>query len=485
MTDPLKESYPIDNIHEYASQIKRLTGDIALSNHSAHQQELANEDPQNLGNESPHERYLSDLHKKMGVLHPADLAYILEALPLADRKIAWDGVKIDCKGKILIASSEVIRETLLANMSSDELREAAKQLNCNEIASLSIYFQQAEMRDIFKSLTIEGREQLRAAMSYSRDSVGAHMEFNVVTIRKESTVESVLRFLRRQNNLPDNIDQLFIVDRDNIFIGVLPLSKLLVSEPEVNVSTLMHANSLSFCSDDKVQQASQLFERYHLVSVPVLDEDNKLLGRLTVNAVNDFTHNKSEMNCLNLVGLHGEEDIFDSVWKSVKNRWLWLSLNLCIAFFASRVISGYEDTIEKLVALAALMPIVVIVSVHSGNQTVCIISRSLARGQKHDGVIQRLLLKELVISLLNGLVWGGIAGGFAYLLYASALLGIVIASAMLLNLFLATLIGMFIPLALNKLGRDPHVGSNFWLAAFTTSSGFFIFLWLANIFLVN
>jgi magnesium transporter len=216
----------------------------------------------------------------------------------------------------------------------------------------------------------------------------------------------------------------------------------------------------------------------------VVDEDGKLLGRVPVNAVVDFIRSESESDVLNLAGLREEEDIFASVWKSAKNRWLWLALNLCTAFFASRVIGGFEETIAQFVALAALMPIVAGIAGNSGNQTITIIIRSLALGQINPGNARRLLFKELAISLLNGLVWGGIAGGFAYLLYKSVPLGLVMTGAMLLNLLLGALVGMLIPLTMQRFGRDPAIGSSVLLTAITDSGGFFIFLGLATIFLI-
>ena len=426
----------------------------------------------------------SELHAKLKTLHPADLAYILEALPLEQRQHVWELIKAEHDGEILLEVSDAVRESLIATMSRDELREAAEQLDTDEIADLAPDLPQAVMRDVFKSLSIAEREQLRAAMSYSADSVGALMDFDMITIREDVTLDVVLRYLHRFDDLPDHTDQLFIVNRDEIFQGVLPLSKVLVNEPSVAVCKLMNTDTITLHPEDQAQQAAQAFERYDWVSAPVVDDDGKLVGRVSVNAVLDFIRAEADSELLSQVGLREEEDIFASVWKSAKNRWLWLALNLGTAFFASRVIGNFEGTIEKFVALATLMPIVAGIAGNSGNQTTTIIIRSLALGQINPNNARHLLSKELAISALNGIVWGSIAGLFAYLLYSNISLALVLTSAILLNLLLGALVGMLIPLAMQHFGRDPAIGSSVLLTAITDSGGFFIFLGLAAIFLV-
>jgi magnesium transporter len=485
MTEIRKESHCTENMQAHLQQIQRLLESITLTNDASPSQVASPSVYHDNLDKLRHTPHISELQKKLDELHPSDLAYVLEALPLEQRKLVWSCVRTDYEGKVLIEVSDAVRETLIAAMSGKELRDAAEHLDTGEIAGLAANLPQSVMRDVFKSLSIEEREQLRAAISYPQDSVGALMDFNMVTIRKDATVESVLRFLRRLDELPDHTDQLFVVDREDIFNGVLPLNKLLINEPEVKISTLMNRDGFTLHPDDNAHQAAQAFERYALVSSPVIDEDGKLLGRVPVNAVVDFIRSKSEHDMLNLAGLHEEEDIFASVLKSAKNRWLWLSLNLCTAFFASRVIGEFEDSITEFVALAALMPIVVSIAGSAGNQTIAIVIRSLALGQINEGNAQRLLRKELAISILNGMVWGGISGAFAYLLYKSPALSLVMASAILLNLMLGALVGMLIPLTLKKLGRNPAFGSSVLLMAITTSGGFFIFLGLATLFLIN
>jgi magnesium transporter len=445
---------------------------------------LPREDRHTLVDTLVHKQHLAELRHKLESLHPADIAFILEALPIEQRLLVWDLVKAEHDGEILIEVSDAVRESLIASMSREELQEATEQLDTDEIADLAPDLPQNVIRDVFKSLPIGEREQLRAAMSYPEDSVGALMDFNMVHVREDVTLEVVSRYLRRFDELPDHTDQLFVVDRDERFLGVLPLNRIVVNEPEVIVSSVMVTDTIKLDPEEKAEQAAQAFERYDLVSAPVVDEDGKLFGRVTVNVVLDFIRDESETDLLNLAGLREEEDIFASVWKSAQNRWTWLALNLCTAFFASRVIGAFEGTIAKFVALATLMPIVAGIAGNSANQTTTIIIRSLALGQITQENARRLFMKELAISVLNGLVWGGVAGLFAYFLYRSVSLGIVMTSAMLLNLIVGATVGLAIPLLMHKLGRDPAIGSSVILTAITDSGGFFIFLGLATIFLI-
>ncbi len=480
-----QEPHYTEDVQDHLQQVQHLLEKQMLVETVAHRQELPRDERHELLDKMLHKRHLAELREKLEQLHPADIAYILESLPIEQRLIVWNLVKADRDGEILIEVSDAVRESLIATMSREELREAAEQLDTDEIADLAPDLPQNVIRDVFKSLSIEEREQLRAAMSYSEDSVGALMDFNMVHVREDVTLEVVSRYLRRFDELPDHTDQVFVVDRDDRFKGVLPINLIVVNEPETVVSKLMLTETIQLNPDDKADQAAQSFERYDLVSAAVVDEDGKLVGRVTVNTVLDFIRAESESDLLNQAGLREEEDIFASVWKSAQNRWTWLALNLCTAFFASRVIGGFENTIEKFVALATLMPIVAGIAGNSANQTTTIIIRSLALGQITHGNARRLMLKELAISGLNGLVWGGIAGLFAYFLYHSIPLGLVMTSAMLLNLTVGAIVGMAIPLIMQKMGRDPAIGSSVMITAITDSGGFFIFLGLATIFLIH
>ena len=468
-------------VQEALDQVKALLQKHRIVESMVHKQDMPRHE---LVESLVHKQNLAELQKKLDKLHPADVAYILAALPLEERLMVWDLVKAERDGEILLEVSDAVRETLIADMDSQELVAATEQLDTDQIADLVQDLPQDVVAGVFQSLSVEEREQLRSAMSYPEDSVGALMDFDMVSVRDDVTLEVVLRYLRRMDELPDHTDQLFVVDRDETTKGVLPIDRLIVTDPEVMVASVMNADFISFSPDDKAQKAAQAFERYDLVSAPVVDQRNRLAGRVTVDAVVDFIRKESEAELLGKAGLREEEDIFASVWKSAKNRWLWLAVNLCTAFFASRVIGVFEGTIEKLVALATLMPIVAGIAGNSGNQTTTLIIRALALGQVTPENARRMILKELAISLLNGLVWGGVAGLFAWWLYHSVALGAVMMNAMLLNLLVGALVGILVPMAMQRLGRDPAIGSSVLLTFTTDSMGFFIFLGLATVFLL-
>jgi magnesium transporter len=275
-----------------------------------------------------------------------------------------------------------------------------------------------------------------------------------------------------------------VVDREDILRGVLPLKRMVVSDLDASVSDVMVADAVVFHPEDIADEAAQAFERYDLVTAPVVDANNKLVGRITVDAVMDYIRDESESDMLSMAGLREEEDFFASIWKSVQNRWAWLAINLVTAMVASRVIGLFEGSIEKIVALAALMPIVAGIGGNSGNQTTTMIVRGLALGQISSHNMKSLVKKELGVALLNGILWGGVLGIIAYLLYGNYQLGLVMMAAMTFNLLLAAVMGVMIPLVMTKFGRDPAVGSSVLITAMTDSGGFFIFLGLATIFLI-
>jgi len=475
-TDEIRPS-----VHDSLLRVTELLHKHELVESLVHRQEGPR---QELVENLVHKLHLVELQKQLDALHPADVAYILEALPLEQRLIVWDLVKAEGEGEILLEVSDAVRETLIAHMDKRELVAATEQLDTDEIADLAPDLPREVIQDVFRSLSPEEREQLRSAMSYPEGTVGALMDFDMISIRDDVTVEVVLRYLRRLDEMPELTDQLFVVDRAGRLEGLLPVNKLLVTDPETAVATVMRRELVKFHPDEKAQDAAQAFERYDLVSAPVAGGDGRLIGRVTVNAVMDYIREETDSDMLSAAGLREDEDLFASVWKSVRNRWTWLAINLVTAFIASRVIGAFEDSIAKLVALAALMPIVAGISGNSGNQTITMIVRALALGQISAANARKLFAKEIGVSALNGLIWGSVVGLFAFLIYHNWQLGAVMTGAMVLSLSVAAVMGVTIPLVLQKLGRDPAVGSSVLITAITDSGGFFIFLGLATLFLV-
>ncbi|MCK2087208.1 magnesium transporter [Thauera aromatica] len=480
MTQP-EELHP-DDVQHHLREVQELLARQKVVEELVHRQDMPRHE---LVENLVHKQHESALRTKLDTLHPADIAFILESLPRDERLYVWDLVKAERDGEILLEVSDAVRESLIETMAPDELKAAAESLDADELADLAPDLPPEIIQDVFQSLDSEGREQLRAAMSYPEDSVGALMDFDMVTVREDVSLEVVLRYLRRFDELPDHTDKLFVVDREEHLKGILTLETLLISDPELEVSEVMRREPvISFTPEDEADDAAQAFERYDLVSAPVVDSEKRVIGRLTVADVVDFIREESEAEILSNAGLREEEDIFASVWSSVKNRWAWLAVNLVTAFIASRVIGAFEGSIEKLVALAALMPIVAGIGGNSGNQTITMIVRAIAMGQVEQSAMNRLLKKELGVALINGLVWGGLLGVLAWWLYGNIQLGAVMTAAMTLNLLLAASAGVLIPMLRQRLGADPALGGSVMITALTDSGGFFIFLGLATLFLL-
>jgi magnesium transporter len=472
---------PQESLQDRLAQVVDLLHRHKLVENLTHRQEGQHHD---LVENLVHRQNLAELQRKLDELHSADVAHILEALPLGDRLTVWQLVKAERDGDILLEVSDAVRESLIADMDDHEILAAAKDMDADELADLAPELPRDVVLELMESLDAQQRERVRSALSYEDDQVGALMDFEMVTIREDVSLEVVLRYLRRLKELPGHTDKLFVVDYDGVLKGVLPIKRLLVNDPDRQVGEVMASDPVSFHPDEDAHDAAQAFERYDLISAPVVDKDSKLIGRLTIDEMVDLIREESESEVLNMAGLREEEDIFASVWKSVGNRWAWLAINLITAFIASRVIGLFEGSIEKLVALAALMPIVAGIGGNSGNQTITMIVRALALDQVSTGNTSRLLRKELGVALINGVLWGGVIGVVAYWLYGSWSLGLVMTGAMTLNLLLAALMGVLIPMTLMRMGRDPAMGASVMITAMTDSGGFFIFLGLATLFLL-
>lgn len=480
MTDSL-ENQSQDNLENSLEQIQTLLAKMRQVEEHVHRQGGMRED---LTDSREHAQYLTELQGRLNDLHPADIAYILEALPLNERRLVWNLVDAEQNGEILLEVSDSVRESLIEAMNNAELLAAAGSLDTDEIADIAADLPHDVITELLTTLDAQKRAHLQSALAYPEDTVGALMDFEMVTIRADVTLEVALRYLRRLGELPDQLDKLFVVDRNDAIIGVLPLKRLLTTDPEASVAAIMVEDFVKFHPEDEADEASQAFERYDLVTAPVVDAQGRLMGRVTVDAIVDFIRESADADMLSMAGLREEEDLFSSVWHAAKNRWMWLVVNLCTAFIASRVIGTFEGSIEKLAALAALMPIIASIGGNTGNQTITLIIRGLALGHITTANARRLVVKEISVALLNGLTWGSVVGVFAWLLYDYPALGGVMALAMLLNLLVAALAGIFIPMALERMNRDPAIGASVLLTFITDSMGFFIFLGLATVLLL-
>ena len=417
-------------------------------------------------------------------LPPPDLADTLEALPSEERHALWRLVQVNERGQVLLEASENVWDDLIEDMSDRDILEAMQTLDIDEQIYLVQHLPRNLTGRMLASLPAEERARVRQVMNYAKNSVGAIMEFEVIMVRPDVTLETVQRFLRRRGKMPQNTDKLFVTSRDKTLLGELTLQTILLNGSQRQVSEVMETQPMIFSPEDDAEKAARTFERDNLISAAVVDSVGKLMGRVTIDEIVDVVYEETDNDMRAMGGLSAEEDVYAPVSKAVKTRWAWLAVNLCTAFIASRVIDGFEHTISQLVALASLMPIVAGIGGNTGNQTITMIVRALALQHIQPGNFSFLIFRERGVALINGLVWGGIMGCVTWWLYGDMALGGVMTLAMVLNLLMAAVMGVIIPLTMTKLGRDPAVGSSVMITAITDTGGFFIFLGLATIFLM-
>lgn len=432
-----------------------------------------------------HKQHQTRLQEKFSLLHPADIAFILESLPLDQRKSCWDAIKSDQDGQVLLEVSDAVRHTLISGMAAEELASVAGNLDADELAEIAADLPKRAMLRILRSLNSTARTHLNAILSYQDNQVGALMDFGMITIRDDMSLKAIASYIRKLGKLPSHTDKLFVVDGNNRVKGILPLQRLLTHPQSLHVAEVMVTDFVMFQTDQDTSEASRAFERYDLISAPVVDGNGELQGRLCVDSIMDYIREKTDEDLLTQAGVTEEEDLFASVWKSAQNRWGWLLINVATAFASTRIIGLYEEVILQLVALASLMPIVAAMGGNTGNQTSMLIIRSLALGQITPANVHRLIKKELTLAMLNGTFIGLIMGLLGYLLYRDFALAGVMATAMFINLLVSVVVGLSIPLIRHKFGKDPAVGTSVILTSITDSMGFFIVLGLASLFLLG
>lgn len=428
-------------------------------------------------------RPASRVHDIVNGLHPADIAFILESLPVGERQVIWHLVDPAHDADVLLEIEDWARESLIESMDHRDLVAATGTMDADEIADLVADLPADVVAEVQRGLTDEERAQLVEAMGYPEDSVGAIMDFDMVRVREDVSLEVVLRYLRRLRELPDHTDQVFVVDRQDRLRGTLYLSTLLVNDPDVEVSEVMDTSVLTLNPLDSDADAAGAFERYDLVSAPVTDEQGRLIGRVTISEVVDVIQEDSQEQALSRAGLQ-EEDIFAPVRVALRNRAPWLLINLCTASTASFVASRFEDTVSHIVILAFLMSIVAGIGGNSGNQTMTIIIRALAVGRVTGANTWRLVKREMAVTFLVGLFGSLVTGLFAWAISDSAAIAVVMMAAMIGNMLIGATLGVLIPILRDRFGKDPAMGSSVLLTFATDSLGFLIFLGLATVFLL-
>ncbi|AEC18562.1 putative cation transport protein [Pusillimonas sp. T7-7] len=430
-----------------------------------------------------HRQHENEIKAIINDLHPSDIAFILESLPVQERQAVWQLVSAEHDADVLLEIDDWARESLIESMDHQDLVAATGTMDADEIADLAADLPADVIAEVQKGLTDEERAQLLEAMGYPEDTVGAIMDFEMVRVREDVTLEVVLRYLRRLQELPDHTDQIFVVDRDDKLQGTLHLSTLLVRDPENLVSRVMATDYLTLNPLDSDADAAGAFERYDLVSAPVTDDQGRLIGRVTIAEVVDVIQEDSQEQALSRAGLQ-EEDIFAPVLDALRNRAPWLFVNLCTAATASLIASRFEDTVSHIVILAFLMSIVAGIGGNSGNQTMTMIIRALAVGRVTESNAWQLVKRELSVTFLVGLCGSLVAAAFAWAISGSLAIAAVMMAAMICNMLIGAALGVLIPMLRDRFGKDPAIGSSVLLTFATDSLGFFVFLGLATIFLI-
>jgi len=426
---------------------------------------------------------LRSAHRMVNALHPAEVALLIESLPPAQRELVWDMVDPELEGEVLVELNESIRAGLIEGMEDEELLAVAEGMELDDLAHLVADLPETVTLQLLKSLDQQDRERLSTVLSFPDDSAGGLMNTDAVSLRPDVTVEVVLRYLRMRGELPEKTDRLFVVDRHDIYLGTVPLTRLLTSDLELAVGELLESEAPRIDPETPAHDVSQLFQDRDLISAAVVSREGRLLGRITIDDVVDVIREEAAHSVLSMVGLHDEEDVFAGVVLSTRRRLFWLGINLVTAILAGLVVGRFQGTIEKVAALAALMPIVASMGGIAGTQTVTLIIRGLALGQIQWSNARWLLYKEIAVGGLNGIIWAGVIGGITMFWFGTWKIAAIIAAAMLVNLLAAASVGVLVPLTLRRFNIDPALSAGVILTTFTDCIGFATLLGLGTLFL--
>ena len=427
---------------------------------------------------------MQHVRRMLNELNPAEIADLLESLPYTERNLIWDLVESDKEGEVLLEVGEEARTTLIRYMPLQDLVNATESMDVDDLADFIQSLPDKVTAEVLTSLDAQHRERLEAVLSFPENSAGGLMNTDTITVRSEVTLDVVLRYLRLLGELPENTDSLIVTTRNNRYVGILPLSTLLTSDPELTVGEVMHREIETITADTEDSEVARIFEDHDLLSAPVVDNNRVLLGRITIDDVVDVIRDEGEHSVLGMAGLNEEEDLFAPVVPSSRRRAIWLGINLVTALMASWVVSNFEGTLEKVVAIAVLMNVVASMGGIAGTQTLTLVTRGLALGQVSRNNRRWLISKELIVGLFNGSIWALVVGGTAWLWFSDADIGLVIAAAMIINLVVAAFSGVTIPLLLKKMNIDPAIAGSVVLTTVTDIVGLFVFLGLATLFLI-
>jgi len=417
-------------------------------------------------------------------LVPAEIAHFLESLTVAQREHVWPHIPAEHEGEVLLHLNDEARSTIINKMEPEALVAATESLDTDDLADLLPEMPQSVIQELLLTMEYQDRERLRSVLAYPEDSAGGLMDLDMVMVRADITLDVVFRYLRRRGEIPDTTDSLFVVDRDGVFQGVLTFNDLLTHETDTSVNEIMDREMERIPARMPARDVAMLFERRDLVTAPVVDENNKLLGRITIDDVVDVIRDSADHSFMSMAGLNEEEDLFSPVMKSARRRTVWLGINLVTAILASWVIRQFDATIDQLVALAVLMPIVASMGGIAGSQTLTLVIRAMALNQISSTNARRLLFKEFGVGIWNGIIWAIVVAAIAGVWYGSTGLSIVIGIAIITNLIVAAVAGAVIPMVLKRINADPALSGSVVLTTVTDVVGFFVFLGLASLFLI-
>ncbi|OPX54951.1 magnesium transporter [Oceanospirillum multiglobuliferum] len=411
-----------------------------------------------------------------------DVAHLLESSPPKERDLLWSMIEAEFRGDVLQYLTDDIQAIYLNRMNPEEFLAATEGLDTDDIADLLQQLPDTIIKEVLVSMDTQDRHRVEAVLSYPEDTAGGLMNTDTITIRPDITLDVVIRYLRRHQSIPDSTDSLIVVSRKDHFIGMLPLTRLLVSDPNITVREVMNTDAIVISADMPDSEVANLFEKYDLISAPVIDENGALLGRVTIDDVVDVIREDAEHSLMSMAGLDEDEDTFSPVLLTAKRRAVWLGINLLTALLASAVIGIFDATIEKVVALAVLMPIVASMGGIAGSQTLTVVIRGMALGHINSGNTGWLINREFIVGLINGAIWAAVVAGVAMFWFDDMMLGFIIGTAIIINLIVAVVAGASLPLFLKWMKIDPALAGGVLLTTVTDVIGFMAFLGLATVF---
>ena len=437
---------------------------------------------QELNNALDSGAFIQARHMLNHTLKPAHIAHLLESSPPREREVLWNLVDLELEGEVLQHLSDEIQAEFINQMDTEELLQATVKLDTDDFADILQQLPKKVMQEVLNSLGQQDRDRLEQVLSYPEDTAGGLMNTDVVSIRPDLTIDAVLRYLRRHDALPEMTDNLFVVTRKDYYMGLLPLTSLLVSDPNTLISAVMDTEREAIPAALDETDVANLFERNDWVSAPVVNLEGRLVGRITIDDVVDVIREEADHSLMRMAGLDEDEDTFAPVLKTAKRRAVWLGINLLTALLASMVIGLFQETIEQVVALAILMPIVASMGGIAGSQALTLVIRGQALGHVERSNIGYLLNREIIVGAINGLIWASVVASIASWWFSDLTIGLIIAIAMVINLIVAAVCGTSLPVILKAFNIDPALAGGVILTTITDVVGFCAFLGLATLF---